>query len=442
MTRVAPWILALALAAGTLSAPGARAGESLALDLPTTLRLAGARSIEVELAEQELRLARAEARQVRMRFLPWLSTGGAYRRHEGATPDIEGVVLLNADKQLWDVGASAQLDVQVGDSLFAARSSRRMEEAAGHRVDSSHQDAVFLAALRYFDLLAAQARIEVAMEAERTSAGYESEVSRAVEIGLSARSEELRVRVETQKYRIAAERADEDRRMAAARLAEVLRIGGTTDVVANHEDLAPLAVVEASLPLDTLVARAIEGRPELRQSASLLAAARERRNGAVYGPLLPSLAAEAGLGWLGGGPDQGVTRDGDRADYAAGLRWRIGPGGLFDLPRIEAAGAEFHRAELADERLRNAVTREVVEAHARCTSLARRLVSTKDALATTAQSLALARQRREFAVDVVLENIQAEQEQTRARAEYLSTVLDWNRAQYALLRALGGAGTR
>ena len=49
----------------------------------------------------------------------------------------------------------------------------------------------------------------------------------------------------------------------------------------------------------------------------------------------------------------------------------------------------------------------------------------------------LARERKEFAVGVVLENIQAEQDLTRARLDYLRAVAEFDKAQYALLRAAG-----
>ena len=42
-----------------------------------------------------------------------------------------------------------------------------------------------------------------------------------------------------------------------------------------------------------------------------------------------------------------------------------------------------------------------------------------------------------FAVGAVLESIQAEQELTRARLDYLDAVSEFNKAQYALRRAIG-----
>ena len=60
------------------------------------------------------------------------------------------------------------------------------------------------------------------------------------------------------------------------------------------------------------------------------------------------------------------------------------------------------------------------------------------AVEAAAETLRLTQQRKEFAVGVVLENIQAEQELTRARLDYLAAAAEFNKAQYALSRAIGG----
>ena len=57
-----------------------------------------------------------------------------------------------------------------------------------------------------------------------------------------------------------------------------------------------------------------------------------------------------------------------------------------------------------------------------------------------AQGRTLARGRREFGWGVVLENILAEQDQTRARQDYVRAVGEYDKAQYELMRALGRLG--
>ena len=50
----------------------------------------------------------------------------------------------------------------------------------------------------------------------------------------------------------------------------------------------------------------------------------------------------------------------------------------------------------------------------------------------------LTRARKQFGVGAVLEDIQAEQELTRSRLDYLNAVAEFNKAQYALAKATGG----
>jgi hypothetical protein len=49
------------------------------------------------------------------------------------------------------------------------------------------------------------------------------------------------------------------------------------------------------------------------------------------------------------------------------------------------------------------------------------------------------RSAREFGVAAVLERILAEQDLTRARNDYVATVAEHDKAQYALLTAIGGS---
>jgi outer membrane protein TolC len=59
-------------------------------------------------------------------------------------------------------------------------------------------------------------------------------------------------------------------------------------------------------------------------------------------------------------------------------------------------------------------------------------------LAAADEALRLARQRQEFAVAVVLENILAKQDLIRARSDYLLAIAEFNKSQYALSKTVGG----
>ena len=114
---------------------------------------------------------------------------------------------------------------------------------------------------------------------------------------------------------------------------------------------------------------------------------------------------------------------------------------MFDFGRQRSAESRLKIAELSSDKLQDDLTRQVVEAFTRWQSLADQLDTVKRALAAAAEGLRLAQQRKEFAVGVVLETIQAEQDLTRGRLDYLKTVADFDEAQYALSWATGRLGS-
>ena len=92
---------------------------------------------------------------------------------------------------------------------------------------------------------------------------------------------------------------------------------------------------------------------------------------------------------------------------------------------------------MTEQKLRDEISRQVVEAFARLQSSADQIDTAKRALTAAEEALNLAQTRKEFAVGVVLEAIQAEQDLTRARLDYLKAVTEFNQAQYAVNKAIG-----
>src|SRR5262249_10228647 len=147
---------------------------------------------------------------------------------------------------------------------------------------------------------------------------------------------------------------------------------------------------------------------------------------------------QAFTGNLGGDAENATGRSGGSQDYSVSLGWRIGPGGLFDMPHIQATGARFRAAQLTADKIRDDVIAQVVDAQTRVLSLHGQIDQAGRALNTAAETLRLTEERKEFAVGNVLETIQAEQDLTRARTDYANAVINYNKAQYALMRAIGG----
>ncbi len=412
------------------------------IDLPTALRLAGAQNLDIKIAREKVAEARANYTSALTQFFPWLAPGITYHRRDGLAQAVPAGTISDAHYQSYAPGVALDAQVALGDALYQSLAARQLATAAGHGLDAQTQDALLAAALGYYDLALAHAAVRVAQDSVTISSNYEAQIDQAVEIGIAFKGDALRVHVETERNRLVLHQAVAQQRVAAARLAQTLRLDPAVELAAQETELVPLALIATNTALDTVVARTLALRPELKQSLALAAAAREAKSGATYGPLIPSLGAQAFWGGLGGGPDGTPGTFGAQADYLVGLGWRVGPGGLFDVGRIRSSDARLRSANLFSEKLRDDFSRQAVEAFTRWQSLADQVGTAQRALAAAEEGLRLAQQRKQFEVGIVLETIQAEQDLTRARLDYVRTVAEFNQAQYTLTQLTGGLGPR
>jgi outer membrane protein TolC len=408
------------------------------MNLAAVMRLAGADSLDIKLAEQRLAEAQAAHEAALLQFFPYVTPGVSFRGHEGNIQTVDGQI-IETDKQSLSVGASVTAHLELGDAIYRSMVARRLVAAARHGAEAQRQESVYRAVSAYFDLVLARAARGVAREAVRIADSYAGELGRAVEAGIAFKGDAFRSLAQAERERLTMRQAEERQRIASARLAQALHISPLIVLVPEGGEPAPMAFAERDTAPEALVARAMEQRAELHQSAAQLAAAAKARDGAKWGPLIPTIRGEYSYGGLGGGVyEQGAThRFDESADYGIGLSWRLGPGGLFDTSRLRGSEARVQIGELEWARLRDEIARQVVEAHARAHSLADQIEFSRRALSAAEQSLKLARQRQQFGVGEVLENIQAAQDLTRARLDYLTAITEHNRAQFALRRAVG-----
>jgi outer membrane protein TolC len=425
----------------------ANAGESetmrkrLTIDLPATLRLAGARNIDTQLAREKFAEARAAEESAIERFFPWLAPGVTYRRHDNLIQNTEGVI-EEVHKQSYAPGGTVAAQTDIGDAIFKSLEAHQLTKAARHGLDAQRAETVLAAAQGYFDLAAAQEAVGIAREALRISTDYATQIERAVDAGIAFKGDALRVKVQQQKDEIALRRAEENARLASAKLAQLLHLEPTIELVRRDVSLVPLSIVSTEEPLGALVAQALAARPETRQSAALVNAAQHAKNGAIYGPLIPTVGGQAFFGGLGGGMNSETGHFGESEDYVALVGWRIGPGGLLDFGNMHAQQARLRSAALTADKVTDQIANEVVTGQARVQSLTGQITTAKQSLSDAAEALRLAQERKEFGVGVVLETILAQQELSRVRNDYLNIVTDYDKAQYALLRALGRLSAR
>jgi outer membrane protein TolC len=418
------------------AAQSAAADSTYPIDLATVLRLAGAQNLDVQLARNAVDEAHANYTSAVERFLPALVPSATYLRHTGQDQAFNGPV-VDVPKNSETVGASLTAQIPVGDAIFSALQAHQLIGAADAGATAQERDSGLVAAQQYFALVSARALVDVVTRALSISQDYEGQLNEAVRIGIAFKGDALRVQTQTQRLQLDLTRAQQQQRLASAGLAQTLHLEPLIELTPAEREPVPLAIAGLDAPPKELIRTALQDRPELARSTAQIAVAQQARRGAIYGPLIPSIGAQAFSGQFNGGTGDTTANGGPRHDYTVGLSWRVGPGGLFDLGRIRADGAKLTAAELSDEKLRDRIETEVVDGYTRVHSLFDQLRVARLNLSSAEDTLRLTRHRKELGVGVVLEDIQAQQELLKARSELVTVVTELNQQQYALLHNVG-----
>lgn len=405
------------------------------VDLPTVMKLAGANNDEIELARVKHAESIAESKLAWQRFWPTLSLGVGYRGHEGRIQDVAGAI-FDARKQQYTVGTAVVIDWSPGDLYYSALAAKQKAIAAEQLAEKSRRDIVMEATTRYFDLLATEASVVILEDDLRLTQDYEKQIGGAVTAGTAFRADLLRVKTQVSRAKLTIRQHQEKRDLAAAALAETLRLPPETELRPAKADLVPVRL-NGKKGVASMLTDAVQNRPELKAASAANSAAIFERDRARIAPLIPSVQAGYNFGGLGGGFAGDMGNFGDSQDFYAGLGWKIGPGGLFDKQRQAIAGAREEATVLQAGQIKAAIGREVVEAAAKSQS-AHDQIAINDEAVTAAEEMAkLAKERQASQLGVVLEYLLAREELTRARQSRVMAVTDFNKAQYELKRAIG-----
>jgi len=418
-------------------APSALPGN--VIDLPTALRLAGANNLDVQIAREKLVEARAADDSARARFFPWVAPMVVVRRHENNIQAVDGT-MLDANKNSLAAGLALNAQLDLGDIYYQKLVADQVVRSSEAALAGRQREMTYRAAAAYFDLARARAIVGAAEEASRVARQHAEQIAATVAAGLTFQGDAARVRAASERSDLAVSRLRAEQRFAAARLAELLHLDPASELAPADSTLSPLTLMTAGNDVGALISRALANRPEVDETTARLAAAHAAQRGTTIGPLIPSVGAQAIVGGLGGGPGSTSPGHGFESsdDYALGLSWRLGPGGIFDRYREREAMARERQVQLDLEKTKDAIRRQVVEEHVRLRSLTEQLELTRKTLEAADQTATLSRQRRETGVGAVLEDIVAEEELAQARRDYLATIADFNVAQYALQFAVGG----
>jgi len=425
----------------------------LPINLATALTLAGVRPIDVQIAARQTEIAAAAYLRANAQWLPSISVGGDYLRHEGAFQIFSGAI-SQASRNSAMIGVGLNAVFSASDAVFGPLSARQDVRARQAFAQAAGNDVALQVTDAYFQIQQARADYLVAEELVRRGQEMVRRIEALAE-GLAPPADASRARVESSRRRQAEIAALERWQTASAELNRLLRLEPGILLVAAELPGMTVSVLADPGRVDELIVAALLNRPELEGHRAVVEATLARLRQEKLRPLLPSVllrsastnpSGSLGYGAFGGG--QG-GRTGDfkaRFDYDAQIIWELQNLGIGNLARIRERKAETQVAMLELFRVQDRVASEVNQAHARLISATDRMAlsesAVRDAMETFDASLEGMRQTRRVGNFLTLivrpaETVAALQGLAQTTVEYQQTVADYNRAQFALARAIG-----
>jgi outer membrane protein TolC len=423
--------------------------EIYPIDLPIALRLANAQNTLIAVARQRIDEATAQLDQARVLLLPTLAAGASYHKHDGRLQDVEGNVFeVSRASGYAGLGAGAvaagpivvpgvSVRSDLADAIYlplVARQNALAREAESRAVQNNVLLGVTIA---YLELVRAKAEPVIADEALANASELARVTDEFAKAGEGLQSDAERAAVERSLRERDVEKGRETLQVRSAQLAELLRLDPRTDLDPLDATALPIHVVPEGQSLAELISTALGNRPELKQSHRLVHAACERLRQAKYGPLLPSVLLGLSVGGFGGGTGSTIGNSSDRTDFDAMLFWELRNLGLSDRALTAERRSQYEQAQTLEVAALDHVASEVSQALAQVTSRRKQIAIAEAAVERALNSFRLNRTRIFEKQGLPIEVLQAIQSLAVTRREYLSSVIDYNVAQFRLHTALG-----
>jgi outer membrane protein len=414
------------------------AGRVLTLD--QAVRTARANQPQIQQARASTQAAAARANEALAPLLPQLTGSAAYQlstynfvTRPGSLPGGITTGVKSPDwstTSYWNFGATlSQLVWDFGQTTGHWDSAK---ESAGAQRDSERYTSlqvVLGVRTAFFTARADKDLVGVARETLANQEAHLRQIQGFVEVGTRPEIDLAQARTDRANAQVQLITAENAYETAKAQLNQAMGIEGATDYDVADDTMPP--VDGEDQPLDTLLAEAIRGRPDV---ASLEGQARAQQAtiGSVRGAYWPSLGVSTGI------TDAGPALDSTVWNWNAtvNLTWYLFQGGL---TRAQSQEAQANLDNLAAQvtALRQQVRLDVDQAARAVRAAKAALSATQEALVSARDRLRLAEGRYQIGAGSIIELGDAQVALTSAAAQRVQADYVLASARAQLLRALG-----
>jgi outer membrane protein TolC len=412
-------------------------GQPLPIDLATVFRLAEEQNPQIAQARHRLHQSMLEGASGLAAWLPKITAGPAYYRHEGGIQNPDGTFVKSSFGALYP-GVDLRSEINLSEQIYNRVNAERQQWQQKSDISKVTSDILLDAATTYLDLLTARRATAVAedLESKVEVLLKRADDMRKVDQSATIIYEGVKAEVAGRQQMILKLKQQGD--AAAAKLAYLLCLPCDQPLVPVEATLAPIDLVDASVPLDKLVAVALDNGPGVRELQGLLATI-QAGAAKLEGPisLLPTIQANVWEGSFSAGQGGSLNTD-NRFDVGLQARWDI-TGFLSAHQKHALSQSKMLEVALAQKELRGKLTFGVQEAQLAIQAGKQEITLGTDQIQRASKVYGLSDQRmKEHVLGAnISEVLQAIRGLESAHQNYLTAINDHNKAQVRLMMLLG-----
>ncbi len=436
-----PWSQLVAINSDApLTSLEAELTDGFPIDLLSTLWLAGGNDLEVQYVREVLREAYADEQLASVRCLPTIGVIGEFLKHEGRIQGTVGDLPVASKQSLFTgVGVSWVYDTsEIRYGILAARQTRQAQQA---ELESTREQKLFEAAVRYFDLVGAHAGQRVAEESVRRGEALIEYQKDIVERGKGLEADVARAEAFWAEQALGLTDARAKKQIASLDLATQLDLDLFSMLIPAETAVLPVDFVSDHQSREQLVGKALSTRPEIQREGYAIGAANTLRTAAAKKRYLPVITGEARVGAFGGDNGSGLEKFDDRQDYRLGIEWSTDHLGKGDRAVLAQRDAQLAQANTRRDQVENEVTQEVLSAIVQVEKTSKQISLAREQVEAASASLSITGSRLKGGLAIPYEVIRAQEDLVRAQNNQVNAIIEFNKAEIWLLRSLGGLRT-
>lgn len=418
--------------------------QVLPLTFEEVLEYAGASNPTIKSLTAKHNQAIARHKAAKAWWLPTIYAGVRAHQLNGAAMNSDGIFFLDVDRQnVWG-GVGAQIDWNLGKSIYESKAAKQQAKAVGFMSIAERNKAILAIVHQYFDLQSGQLKVSALKQILLKAEDIVQQLQAHTDAGFTHKSDLLVAKSNLNHQKVVYQQAQVRLLQQSSTLAGSLYLDESTKVIIKDSVYAAVEMVpDSQLVLGSDVNTVLNLRPEYKAQIHQIAAAKEKRNIIAKGMLFPNLYMGVSNGEFGD-IDSPTGREGveidklhNTFDFNAALLWRFPLNDILGGGKRKIEQEQIKIEEYALQNMKYQVRTEVDNLTADIKVREENIVLAEESLKYAQEALTQTIERQKLRMAKAYEVFHAQRTYADAQNDYLDAIRNYNKSQYSLYVALG-----